>query len=162
MEASAGAAKTLEVPPLEVDPTATAPPDGGGGGATVDVGPEQAKSGQGQRTVALIAGGVGVVGIGVGTYFGLAAKSRYADSDPHCNSSNGCSQTGLDIRDEAIGKATISTIAFGVGAAALVGGVVLWFTAPKASKSGDAARADFGLQLAPVADGWRASLGARW
>jgi hypothetical protein len=160
LEASAGSAATLEIPALEADPTATAATDGGGGGASLDHGSEQAKSsGQGQRTIALIAGGVGVVGIGLGTYFGLSAKSRYGDSDPYCNSSNGCSQTGLDIRDEAIGKATISTIAFGVGAAALVGGVVLWFTAPS-KKPAEAAQ--LGLRLAPSADGWRASVGARW
>jgi hypothetical protein len=85
-----------------------------------------------QRTLGLVIGGVGVVGIGVGSAFGLMAKSTYDKSDPHCNGDH-CDSTGHDFRESALGKATVSDVTFGVGAAALIGGAILFLTAPKAS-----------------------------
>jgi hypothetical protein len=83
-----------------------------------------------RKVVAGVAGGVGVVGVGVGAAFGLMAKSTYESSGPHCNGDH-CDSAGHDYRQSAFGKALVSDVAFGVGAAALVGGAVLWLTAPK-------------------------------
>lgn len=86
-----------------------------------------------RKIVALAVGGVGVVGVGLGAFFGLQASSKLSDSNAKgCHSGTpDCSATGAAFRNDAKSAATISTIAFVVGAAAIAGGAVLWFTAPK-------------------------------
>jgi hypothetical protein len=72
--------------------------------------------------------GLGVVGLGVGTVFGLMASSTYDDSKAECrpDDPNVCSKEGVDLRDDALAQGNISTIAFVVGGAALAGAGV-WF-----------------------------------
>jgi len=99
-------------------------------GAAVDSPVSAAESkANSQRTMGLIVGAAGIVGVGIGSYFGLRAFSKNSDADGHC--SNGqCDQTGMDLTAEANNAATAANIAFGVGLAALAGGVVLYLTAP--------------------------------
>ena len=84
----------------------------------------------GQKTLALVVGGAGVVGLGVGGAFGLAASSQWSQAKQECG--GGCTgNTGAQSeRSKALDSATASTIAFAAGGAALVGAAVLWFTAP--------------------------------
>ena len=51
----------------------------------------------------LIVGGVGIVGVGVGAFFGLKAKSSLDDSnaDNHCRDSNRCDAIGVQARSDA-------------------------------------------------------------
>jgi hypothetical protein len=92
---------------------------------------QSANNGSGQRTAAIVVGAVGVVGVGLGTVFGLGASSKWSDAKSHCSAyPYGCDAEGLDARSSANSKATISTISFIVGGAALAGAAVLWFTAP--------------------------------
>jgi hypothetical protein len=86
-----------------------------------------------QKTLALVAGGVGVAGIAVGSVFGLMAHSSWNSAQTECPSASNCPQhkQALSDRDSASTSATISTIAFIAGAAAVTGGAVLWFTAPR-------------------------------
>ncbi|MEO6417980.1 MAG: hypothetical protein ABIP39_01135, partial [Polyangiaceae bacterium] len=58
---------------------------------------------------------------------------------------NHCDAVGVSLRDDAIHAGTISTIGLGFGAAALVTGTVLFFTAPS-GKSTSAAR----IQASPL------------
>ena len=97
---------------------------------TTDVG---GSSGSSQKTIAYVVGGVGVVGIVVGSIFGLKAKSKNSDADANCRPDDPtrCNSVGVQASDDAHSAATISTIAFAAGGAALVAGAVLWFTAPK-------------------------------
>lgn len=90
-----------------------------------------------QKTAALAVGGVGVVGIVVGSIFGLRAKSKNDDANSNCRPDDPtrCTSTGVSLSDDAHSAATISTIAFIAGGAALVGGAVLWLTAPKEPSS---------------------------
>ena len=98
--------------------------------------PEQpASSWSGQKTAALIVGGVGLVGIGVGSAFGLIAKSKNDQALQNCRTSTLCSQQGLNLTDDAKSAATVSTIAFVAGGVALAGGIVLWLLAPSSSRS---------------------------
>lgn len=94
--------------------------------------PEQsANTGSGQRTAAIVVGAAGVVGVGLGTVFGLGASSKWSDAKSHCSAyPYGCDAEGLDAQSSANSKATWSTISFIVGGAALAGAAVLWFTAP--------------------------------
>jgi tetratricopeptide (TPR) repeat protein len=93
-------------------------------------------SGSGQKTVAIVSGAVGVVGLAVGTVFGLQASSKWDDAKKGCTSyPYGCSDKALDNRDKASSLATLSTVGFAVGAVGIAAGAVLWFTAgPKSEK----------------------------
>jgi serine/threonine-protein kinase len=85
-----------------------------------------------QRTMGLIVGAAGIVGVGVGTYFGLRAFSKNSDAEAHCSAGVCGDQTGMELTEQAKNAATTANIAFGVGLAALAGGVVLYLTAPSA------------------------------
>ena len=86
-----------------------------------------------QYTLAIVTGAVGVLGVGLGTYFSFAAKSAYDSSNsgtpPHCLD-NRCDSTGLHDRNDAFDKAALSTALFVASAATLAGGALLYFTAP--------------------------------
>lgn len=87
-----------------------------------------------QRVLAIVAGGVGVVGLGIGVGFGLKAASRWDDAKSGCNPyPNNCGAQSARLADAAKSSAMVSTIAFAVGVAGVAGGLVLWLTAPKHS-----------------------------
>ena len=137
--AADGVSVTVEVPPLQDDPNArSAESEGGENGANEE------HPGRTQRLAGIVVGAVGIAAIGVGTYFGLASRSKRDDADSHCNSDNRCDPDGLSLRDDALHNGTISTIAFAAGGAALVGGIILFATAPKARSS------QSGWQAAPM------------
>jgi hypothetical protein len=119
---SGGASITVTV--AELDPA-----DQGGGAPT----PEPSSNGSTQRTIGLVIGGLGIVGIGVGTAFGFIAMSKENDATKNdCDATNHCNPQGVQLGKDAQSAATASTIAFAVGGIALAGGVLLYFTAPKA------------------------------
>ncbi len=88
---------------------------------------------EGQRMTGLIVGGSGLLVFGAGTLLGVRAKSNYDDSERFCNG-DVCTQQGLDIRSDARSDANVATIVGGLGLAALVGGAVMYFTAPESGR----------------------------
>ncbi|MGH7438654.1 MAG: hypothetical protein ACRENE_23440 [Polyangiaceae bacterium] len=96
-----------------------------------------------QRVVALVAAGIGVAGLGVGSAFGLVAMSKKNDAQSACP--DRCSSEG-GVREwsDAVTAANVSTIAFVVGGVGIAGAAVLWFTEPR-SASGAGARVGLGL-----------------
>ncbi|MGD0526563.1 MAG: hypothetical protein ABSE49_15555 [Polyangiaceae bacterium] len=100
-----------------------------------------------QKTLAFVAGGVGVVGIGAGTVFGLMARSRWSSSQSECPSSANCPQHAQAVtdHDSASSSATISTIAFVAGGALLAAGGVLWLTTPHTDDAKPAMTSTIGL-----------------
>lgn len=89
--------------------------------------------GSSQRTIGVIAGAAGLALLGTGTAFGVMAGSTNAEALESCNTRvepTRCTQRGLDLTDEARTQALLSTIFVVTGAAAIVAGGVLWFTAP--------------------------------
>jgi hypothetical protein len=86
----------------------------------------------GQRVAGLGVGAAGVIGIGIGAFFGLRAMSKQDESNKngHCDAADTCDPEGLALRSEAITAATVSTIGFIAGGVALAGGVTLFLTAP--------------------------------
>lgn len=66
-----------------------------------------------------IAGGGGVVALGLGTGFGIAALSSYASADEACKSHVNCSDASLAARDRATTQAWVANIGIGAGIAAL-------------------------------------------
>jgi hypothetical protein len=88
-----------------------------------------------RRTLALVVGGVGLVGAGLGTYFGLQSKSKLDEAETYCDGSNCTDPKGVTLGDDAYTAGNISTVGMVVGALGLAGGVVLWVTAPKSSQT---------------------------
>ncbi|MBK7399862.1 MAG: hypothetical protein IPJ34_27305 [Myxococcales bacterium] len=117
-------------------------------------GPVVADRGDGlgtQRTWALVAGGVGAVGLIVGTWAGLSARSIRDEAAPFCPfSGGGCTDPrGVDLKQKALDRADLSTIAFVSAGVLLAGATVLWFTAP--SRDGKpAARAGLVVGLGSI------------
>jgi hypothetical protein len=90
-----------------------------------------ATSGSGQRAIGLLLGGAGVVGLGVGGYFGLRTLSLVRESDPYCQHPGGtCDEPGLRLRERAGRAQTSGIIAASVSGAALVAGAFVVVTAP--------------------------------
>jgi serine/threonine-protein kinase len=86
-----------------------------------------------QKIAAIVAAGVGVVGVGIGTVFGLQAMSKRSDASNACPGQ--CAdQNGIDLWKSAKTAGNVSTVAFIVGGVGLAAGATLWFTAkPSAS-----------------------------
>ena len=83
--------------------------------------------------------GVGVAGLVVGSIFGLDTFSKKDESFDHCEGT-ACDPDGAALRDDARTSATVSTIAFAVGAVAVAGGVILALTAGSADARRSAAK----------------------
>ena len=121
--AGEGESFAIQVPRLEVDPRADA-------GTAVRRRDLENRSTT-ERVAAIALGGVGIVGLGVGGFFGLTAQSSYSDSNTLCNTNDICTSHGADLRAKAKTRALVSTIATGAGAAAVIAAAVLWFNAPE-------------------------------
>lgn len=88
-----------------------------------------------QKTMGIVLGAAGVVGIGVGSFFGLRAMSKNGDAADLCPDKKCKSAEGLSLTEDANSAATGANIAFGLGLAALAGGAVLYFTAPSSNQA---------------------------
>lgn len=141
-----GAAVEVPVPLLASQAGGAPPPESSNANAATDAAtdpPDGGGSGSWQKPVGIVAMGVGGVGLIVGSIFGAMALGANSDAnDGPCNAdTNECNAEGLGLRDDAVGSATVSTIAFVAGGLLAAGGVVLFVTAP----DGDRAPSDAGL-----------------
>ena len=122
-----GAHVTITVPPLadlnRSDHAAGARPTPG----------TPSRTGDGQRIAAYIAGGAGIIGLGVGTYFGVRSIEDHNEARNHCHGKL-CDPQGVELTDGAIGAGNASTVAFAAGTLALGVGLVLWLAAPSSPK----------------------------
>ena len=85
-----------------------------------------------QALVGWITGAVGVAFVGVGVATGIEAIDQHSQSNAHCPTDNTCDQQGVDAENRAKTFAWISDFGVGIGAAAIVTGLVLVITAPRA------------------------------
>ncbi|AUX48718.1 hypothetical protein SOCE26_102590 [Sorangium cellulosum] len=157
-----GAEETVTVPPLkrtaspppaltEAPPTGAAAPPPAGAEERPGPAPGSDKpAGSGMnplRVAGLVAGGVGVVGIGLGSFFGVKAITKNSDAEVYCPRGDTCDdRRGVTLTEEAKSAATVSNIAIGVGAAALAGGVVLYIVGTRAPSQ------ESRVQVAPLLD----------
>jgi hypothetical protein len=119
---------TITVPKLVEGP---APPVQGKMGGSPGHG-DTGGSGLGaQRVIALTAGGVGIVGLAVGTIFGLQAMSLKAEADKSCSGGACATDEAVAAGKDAHAAGNIATIGMVVGGVGLAGGLTLWFTAPE-------------------------------
>jgi hypothetical protein len=93
---------------------------------------DTSKRGGAQRAVGVGVAVVGVIGVTAGTIFGLKAKASWSDAKSRCtNYPYGCGPEGVSLGEDAKSAGNISTVAFVIGGAGLVGGAILYFTASK-------------------------------
>jgi hypothetical protein len=85
-----------------------------------------------QKIVGAAAGGVGVVGLGMGTAFVIVALSTRSAANLVCPDATCPTRSGSQKWSDAVVASNISTAAFIVGGAGLLAGATLWFTAPAA------------------------------
>jgi hypothetical protein len=105
----------LGVPAAPVQP----PPPGGSGLGT-------------QRVLAIVAGGVAIAGLGVGTAFGLVAASQKSSAQSVCPAQCATAD-GVNRWNTAVTSGNVATVGFVVAGVAAAGAVALWLTAPRAA-----------------------------
>jgi serine/threonine-protein kinase len=160
IDVPAGGAMIVDIP-LQPSPRPPAAPASGQAPATAPtpiVLSDRATADSTQRVIAIAVGASGVAFLVAGTFFGLRAKSKLDESNDshHCDATNRCDATGLNLRSEGLGAAWMSTASFIVGVAALGTGVVLYFTAPQPTNN--AARVSVSPQAFRNGGGASASL----
>ena len=103
-----------------------------------------------QRTLGVVAGVAGLAGLVVGSIYGVKAANKNADSLPHCqpNNSKLCDAQGVQLGEYAFGASYVSTAGFIAGGVALVGGTILFLTAPSATARSKTGRPRF--EAAPI------------
>lgn len=97
---------------------------------SVEVQAPPAEGSDPMRIAGLVVAGAGVVGIGLGAFFGLSASSKNSASNAngHCDVS-GCDPQGRADRTDALSAARLATISFVAGGILLAGGGIMFFTA---------------------------------
>jgi hypothetical protein len=95
-----------------------------------------------QRTIGLVVGGAGVVGLGLGAVFGLQSMSKHSSYMSHCTN-NVCDPAAVPLHDEAVKAGNLSTITFIAGGALVAVGGVLWLTSPSSAPT-------TGLRVSPL------------
>jgi len=129
----------VEPGPGEGPASTTTRPGGDGSAAGMGASSGPTSSGgprSSSRTLGYVLGGAGLVGIGVGTVFGMMTLGDVSDAkdDPELCPNKVCSEAGRDKVDSAATKGWVSTIALGAGAAALGVGLVLVLTSPSTAE----------------------------
>jgi hypothetical protein len=129
-----GAHAPVVQPPASAPPRpVSAPPAAPAPATQRAAGPQD--DGASLRAVGYVAGGLGIVGLGLGAIFGVTALG--AKSDAHCDANDECDPAKLA---DARSSATLATVGFVAGGALLAGGAALVLFAP--SRSSSSARLD--------------------
>jgi len=137
----------VSVPPLAEEAPAPPPPP-------PPVEPPKPSPLLSRKTLGYAAAGVGVVGIGVGTVFGIDVLSKKSDADSNDCRGKACNPSGLDLYSSARTSGWISTAGFGVGVLGAGAAGYLLFIAR------DAPSRDKGFWVAPRIGGL--AFGGRW
>jgi hypothetical protein len=125
-------ARTIEIPPFVA--AAAAPPVPGPTPAPAPTGvtPEADRRTHGLTTRSIVGWSTGAAGLvqwGVAGYFGLRAFRKHAESNSACPAER-CSQTGVELNEQAQRAADVSTVLALTGLGAVGAGVYLLLTEP--------------------------------
>ena len=138
--AGEGSTARVSIPALERE--AVPPPPAGEAAQTAAPAPggEASTPGAPSRSLAitgLVTAGVGIVGLGLGTYFGVTAESKWHQAN---RSGGTCADAACPgLTQTASNDATLSTVFFVAGGVLAAAGVTLWIVAPKGGASERAA-----------------------
>jgi hypothetical protein len=86
-------------------------------------------TGVNQRTLALVAGGIGLVGVGTYAAFTVMNNSQFKDLQSRCPN-NACPESAASDVDKGRTYQTVSYVGLGVGIVGVASGLALWFTSP--------------------------------
>ena len=92
-------------------------------------------------SAAVLAAGLGLVGLGIGTAFGVNAIDDWSTAKQGC-SGGGCDPLHFPSWQSAHSAGVASTVSFVVGASLVAAGGVLWLTRPHAASAGVGIRPD--------------------
>jgi hypothetical protein len=107
--------------PPRPPPTAVAEP------AIVPADSAAPSTGRPLRTLGLVVGGAGIVGLGASGFFAIRAKNLDSESKDNnaCDQNNACTWEGLSKRNDAVDAANAATIALVAGGVLTAAGVTL-------------------------------------
>jgi hypothetical protein len=108
-----------------------------------------------RKKAALASAVVGLVGVGVGSGFGIASFSQWSASKSDCSAAPApCSSHAQAVSDQqaASTSAIVSNVAFGIGAAGIVTAAVLWLTAPS-DRGPDGSGDKVSVRISPMVGG---------
>jgi hypothetical protein len=127
-------------PPMREEPKPAALADAGAPRTTRTQAPSRpppsAPEAEPDRTLAYVAGGVGIASLVVAGVTGAMLITRQGRIEAHCDAAKRCDAVGLDAIDSAKGLAPINKVAWVVGVLGLGAGTYLFLTA---GSSGDGA-----------------------
>jgi len=153
--------QTVEVPLLTSTTVATVPPV-----VTIDHSPPHEEPATDvvdnkRRTIAYVLGGTAIVGIGVGTIFGIKTFSDWSSRNDNCPGGR-CNQTAVDDSSSAKTAAVVSDISFGVAIVAAAAGTYLYLTSKHAAPRDAGMSTSLRVGGSPLPGGGAASLSARF
>lgn len=161
-----GTRVSVDVPSLADAPAASTP----GASASASNTPSLAPVGSGggevnqgsnsRATVGWIVGGVGVASIGVASYFGLRAFSKWSLRNTDC--ADGCTQEAKNAGSDASTAATLADVGFGVGVAAVAVGTYLVLSGHKKGAAPSQGTAAWHATPGALPHGAGLSIGGGW
>ncbi|MEP7127172.1 MAG: hypothetical protein ABJE95_39930 [Byssovorax sp.] len=141
----------LGSPPRAAPQASLIAPDSAPPKATLVAPPAAPPPGNPRLPAAAAAGAVGLIGLGVGVAFGIAAINKNLESTTlheTCKTAASCA-AGADARSGAFTSATVSTVGFGFGIAGLAAGALLLLL--PSSKSSPPAAGAASMRVTPLA-----------
>jgi hypothetical protein len=117
------ASRSISGPPRAPAPVAPVAPEPAA--PQEDVDPKSTR-----RNAVIAAGAVGILGVGLGTLFGIITMSDWNAAQRDCGASCPASSAGQREERSASANGTASTIAFVAGGAGLATAAILWFAVP--------------------------------
>lgn len=93
--------------------------------AESDRGQKTSASASGSRTTGYVLGGIGIIGLGIGSVTGMMVLSKKSTVDDNCDAQKRCNSTGADAAESGRTLGTVSGVSFILGAVALGAGAYL-------------------------------------
>ena len=107
-----------------------------------------------RATTGYVLGGIGLVGLGVGTVGGLIAMGKKSEMRDHCDASNACDEAGLDAASSGRTWARVATVSTVLGLAGVGAGAYFLLT--------DESGGSVGLGGSPIPSGGAVSVRGRF
>jgi hypothetical protein len=88
-------------------------------------GPGAVSSGGGVRTAGIVVGAIGIIGLGVGGFFGLRASSQVDDANKACPDKACANPQAVALNEDGNNSANVANVVVAIGGAALIAGVIM-------------------------------------
>jgi serine/threonine-protein kinase len=142
-----GSAKRVKIPKLEAATpeeqmpkqdatTAVTPPPQGSASAEPAPDAQRPSANNGMRSAGLITGALGVVGLGIGSYFGVRAIAKNSDAEKFCTRGTLCdAPQGVSLTHDAQNFARLSNVTFAAGGALVIGGLIMYLASGSSNEA---------------------------